>query len=123
MLSKKPKSIDEYMIDFPEEIQYKLEELREAIRKHAPEATELISYGIPTFKLGTNLVHFAAFKNHIGFYPGAGAITTFAKELKGYKTATGTVQFPLDKPLPLSLVSKIVKFRVKQNLEKMKKKK
>jgi len=86
--------------------------MRQTIQKAAPSATEAISYQIPTFKLSGNLVHFAAFKKHIGFYPGAAGIAAFQDELVGYKSAKGSVQFPLDKPLPLALVSKIVKFRV-----------
>jgi uncharacterized protein YdhG (YjbR/CyaY superfamily) len=112
------KNIDEYLFEFPEQVVIKLEKLRQAIKKAAPNATEAISYCIPTFKLEGNLVHFAGYKNHIGFYPGAGAIETFKTELASYNLAKGTVQFPLDKALPLTLVSKIVKFRVKQNLEK-----
>ena len=88
--------------------------MRLTIKKAAPKAKEAISYGIPAFALNGNLVWFAAFKNHIGFYPGAAAIATFTNELSAYKGAKGSVQFPLDEPLPLALVSWIVKFRVKQ---------
>lgn len=112
------KNIDEYLSQFPEDVLIKLEKLRQAIKKAAPAATEAISYGIPTFKLDGNLVHFAGYKNHIGFYPGAGAIETFRTELAAYNLSKGTAQFPLTKPLPLGLVSKIVKYRVKQNTEK-----
>lgn len=122
MMNKNVKDINTYMIDFPEEVQYMLQDIRETIAKAAPKAVEAISYGIPTFKLEGNLVHFAGYKNHIGFYPGAGAIETFKKDLAEYKLSKGTVQFPLDKPIPLGLVTKIVKFRVKQNLEKAKRK-
>ena len=117
------KNIDEYLFGFPEEVIVKLQKLRQAIQKAAPGATEAISYAIPTFKLEGNLVHFAGYKNHIGFYPGAEGITAFKKELSVYKGAKGSVQFPHELPLPLSLVTKIVKFRIKQNLEKMKAKK
>lgn len=113
-----PKNIDEYIAGFPPEIQEKLETIRATIRKAAPNAEEAISYMIPTFKLHGNLVHFAAYKNHIGFYPGAGGIAAFQEELAGYETSKGTVQFPLDKRLPLTLITKIVKFRVQQNLDK-----
>jgi uncharacterized protein YdhG (YjbR/CyaY superfamily) len=118
--SFKPQTIDEYISIFPEDVKAKLETLRATIRKAAPTAEEAISYMIPTFKLNGNLVHFAGYKSHIGFYPGAAGIASFEKELKGYETSKGTVQFPLDKPLPLKLVTTIVKFRVGQNLEKVK---
>lgn len=118
-----PKDIDEYISFFPKEIQVKLKEMRATIQKAAPKAEEAISYMIPTFRLHGNLVHFAAFKNHIGFYPGAAGIKAFQKEFKGYETSKGTVQFPLDKPLPLKLVTAITKFRVIQNTEKAEAKK
>jgi uncharacterized protein YdhG (YjbR/CyaY superfamily) len=111
-------SIDEYIGMFPKDIQSILEELRAAIKAAAPGAKEKISYQIPTFDLKGNLVHFAAFKNHIGFYPTPSGILAFKKELSVYESAKGSVQFPLDKPLPLKLVSRIVKFRVAENLEK-----
>src|SRR3989344_6589991 len=119
MLNTKYKTIDAFIRVFPKDIQGKLGLLRRAIRKAAPGASEAISYGIPTFKLGGNLVHFAAYKNHIGFYPGSAAIRMFKKEFAKYKTSKGTVQFPLDKPLPLALVAKIVKRRVKENQGKI----
>lgn len=112
-----PTNIDEYIAGFPPEIQEKLEKIRVTIRKAAPKAEEAISYMMPTFKLHGNLVHFAAFKNHIGFYPGTGGIAAFQDELAGYETSKGTVQFPLDTRLPLPLITKIVKFRVQQNLD------
>lgn len=115
-------NIDEYISGFPKEVQEILEKLRAAIKKAAPEAKETINYAIPTFTLEGNLVHFAAFKNHIGFYPAPSGIAAFKKELSVYEGAKGSVQFPMDKPLPLSLVTKIVKFRVKENLEKAKQK-
>ena len=113
MESIKAKNIDEYIAAFPGDVQNKLQQIRATIRKAAPDAEEAISYGIPTFKLKGNLVHFAAFKNHIGFYPAPRAIEVFKKELSAYKGGKGTVQFPIDKSLPLSLISRIVKFRVK----------
>jgi len=116
-------TIEEYIAGFPKEIQEILERLRVTIRKAAPVAEETINYGIPTFTLNGNLVHFAAAKNHIGFYPAPSGIEAFKEELSVYEGAKGSVKFPLDKPLPLSLVSKIVKFRVKENVEKAKAKK
>ena len=118
-----PKDIDEYISFFPKQIQVKLKEMRATIQKAAPKAEEAISYMIPTFRLHGNLVHFAAFKNHIGFYPGAAGIAAFQKEFTGYETSKGTVQFPLDKPLPLKLITAITKFRVIQNTEKAEAKK
>jgi uncharacterized protein YdhG (YjbR/CyaY superfamily) len=119
----KPQNIDEYIESFPKDTQTILQELRSVIRKAAPGAEEIINYGVPTFTLDGNLVHFAAYKNHIGFYPTPGGIEAFKKELSIYEGAKGSVQFPLDKPLPLALVTKIVKFRVKENAEKSKVKK
>ncbi|MDA4128928.1 MAG: DUF1801 domain-containing protein [Thaumarchaeota archaeon] len=117
-----PKDIDDYVNRFPKEVQQLLQKMRVTIGKAAPNAKETISYGIPAFTLDGYLVYFGAFKSHIGFYPGGGsAITAFKKELSAYKGAKGSVQFPFDKPLPLALVSRIVKFRVRQNLSKKKK--
>lgn len=113
-----PKNIDEYIAGFPEDVQKVLEKIRKTIRKAAPDAEEIINYGIPTFTLNGNLVHFAGFKNHIGFYPTPSGIEKFKNELSAYEGAKGSVQFPLDKPMPLGLISKIVKFRVKENLER-----
>lgn len=115
-------SIDEYIATFPKETQKLLKDLRAAIKTSAPNAEEKFSYGIPTFFLNGNLVHFAAFKTHIGFYPAPSGIEAFKEELSTYKQAKGSVQFPLDKPLPLKLVGKIVKFRVAENLKKTVKK-
>ena len=115
-------SIDTYIAQFPDDVQARLQQLRKTILKLAPGATEAMSYQIPTFKLNGNLVHFAAFKKHIGFYPGAAGIAAFQDELAGYKSAKGSVQFPLGQALPLDLVKKIVKFRVAQNLAAPKKK-
>ena len=117
------KNIDAYIADFPEDIQQKLEKMRATIKKAAPNAGEAIKYAMPTFTLDGNLVHFAAFKNHIGLYPGAAGIEAFKKELAAYETSKGAIRFPLDKPLPLALVSQIVKFRVMVTLEKAKAKK
>jgi len=112
------KTIDEYIAACPEFVQPILQKLRMTIHKAAPQAEEAIKYAIPTFVLHGNLVHFAAFKNHIGFYPAPSGIKAFKKELAAYKTSKGAIQFPIDKPLPLALISKIVKFRVKENLAK-----
>ncbi len=112
------KNIDEYILEFPESTQKKLSEVRSAIKEAAPDSTEAISYQIPTFKLNGNLVHFAGYKNHIGFYPGSQAIEEFKKDIEKYKWAKGTVQFPLENPLPIALIKKITKFRVAKNLKK-----
>lgn len=111
------KDIDAYIASFPEDVRAILEKVRATIRKAAPGAEETISYRIPTFTLNGNLVHFAAFKNHIGFYPGPTGIEAFKEDLSAYEGAKGSVRFPLDKPIPLGLISKIVKFRVKESLE------
>ena len=110
------KTIDEYIATFPNNVQSILQELRQVIRDSAPEAEEVISYQIPAFKLNGILVWFAAFKDHIGFYPKSSAIEAFKKELSGYDISKGTIRFPLDKPIPFELVRKIVKHRVKENL-------
>jgi uncharacterized protein YdhG (YjbR/CyaY superfamily) len=112
------KTIDEYIRLFPEDVQTTLKKMRTTIRQAAPEAQEAISYQIPTFQLNGNLVHFAAFKNHIGFYPTSSGIEAFKDELSPYKRAKGSVQFPIDRPVPYDLVKKIVFFRVKENLKK-----
>ncbi len=111
-------SIDEYIANCPKEVQKQMNEMRATIKASAPDATEKISYQIPTFYLKGNLVHFAVFKNHIGFYPTSSATQAFKKELSIYDGAKGTVRFPIDKPLPLKLISKIVKFRVAENLKR-----
>ena len=113
---KKFETIDEYIAEFPEDIQEILEKMRKVIHKAAPEAEEAISYGMPTFKLHGNLVHFAAYKNHIGFYPAPSGIEKFKEDISEYKSSKGAVQFPLDKPVPYDLVEKMVIFRVKENL-------
>lgn len=121
-LRKTPKNFDDYMDRFPREVQQRLRRMRLTIKRAAPRAQERISYGIPAFTLNGMLVWFAAFKNHVGFYPRTSAIFAFKKELSAYKGAKGSVQFPFDKPLPLSLISRIVRFRVKENLSKSRKK-
>lgn len=119
---KKQKAIDEYIKTFPEDIQIILEKIRKVIEDCAPRSEEAMKYGIPTFKLnGRNLVHFAAFNNHIGFFPTPSAIVTFKKELSGYKTSKGTIQFPLNKPVPFDLVKKITVFRTEEVMKKTKK--
>ena len=119
---KKPKSVDEYISWFPEEDQKLLEQVRTAIQEVAPEAEEVISYAMPGYKLNGQLVWFAGFKNHIGFYPrGSSAIRAFEKELTNYKTSKGAIQFTKDKPMPLALIKKMVKYRVKENLTRTKK--
>ena len=112
------RTIDEYIASFPNNIQDFLKTLRKTIKESAPMAKESINYGIPTFKLNGNLVHFAAFKNHIGFYPTPSAILVFKKELTPFKQAKGSIQFPIDTPLPLQLIKKIVQYRIKENLSK-----
>jgi uncharacterized protein YdhG (YjbR/CyaY superfamily) len=113
-------SIDEYIAAFPKDVQKTLHELRVTIKAAAPDAAETIRYGIPTFVLNGNLVHFAAYKKHIGFYPTSNGIRAFKKELLVHKISKGTIQFPIDKPLPLALIKKIVRFRVVENLKKNK---
>lgn len=121
----KPKDINEYIASFSPEVQKLLEQVRSTIQKAAPEAEEAISYAMPTFKLKGNLVHFAAFTNHIGFYALPSGNVAFQKELANYKTGKGSIQFPLSEPLPLDLITKIVKFRIEENIKKaeLKKKK
>lgn len=111
-----PKSIDEYIVQFPSDIQQILKTLRKVIKESAPEAKEKISWGMATFVLHGNLVHFAAYKNHIGFYPSPTGIDNFKEELLEYKSSKGAIQFPLTKPIPYELISKIVKFRVAENI-------
>jgi uncharacterized protein YdhG (YjbR/CyaY superfamily) len=114
--SSSSNSIDIYIAGFPIETQKMLKQFRAIIKKSARDAEEKMAYGIPTFALQGNLVHFAGYRNHIGFYPAPSGIAAFSKELAGYVTSKGAIQFPLDKPLPVSLISNIVKFRVKENL-------
>lgn len=114
--------INEYISEFPDEIKAVLEQIRETIQQAAPGAKEAIRYGMPTFVLNGNLVHFAAYKNHIGFYPAPSGIDEFIEELAVYRTGKGTIQFPINQPIPFNLVKKVVEFRVKENLEKQKRK-
>ncbi|OQX19651.1 MAG: hypothetical protein BWK76_03945 [Desulfobulbaceae bacterium A2] len=116
-----PRDIDGYIAGFPADVRKMLEQIRATIRDAAPEAVEAIKYSIPTFVLHGNLVHFAAFKNHIGFYPTPSGIEQFSDELAAYARAKGSVQFPLDQPMPLSLIRKIVTFRVREATAKRKK--
>ena len=124
MLSKKPADINEYIASFPESTQEVLEAVRETIRKAAPKAVEAISYAIPAFNLNnTYLVYFAGYKKHISIYPAPTAEASFKKDFSPYKISKGTVQFPLDKPIPHSLITKIVKFLIKKNAARVKAKK
>lgn len=118
MQTKDVQTIHEYIAKHPKSTQRLLKQMRSTIRALAPQATEVISYGIPTFKLNGNLVHFAGYKNHIGFYPGSAPLVAFKDDLKPYKTSKGSIQFPLDKPLPRQLIQRIVRFCVKRNTEK-----
>jgi uncharacterized protein YdhG (YjbR/CyaY superfamily) len=120
MKTKAAKNIDEYIADFPKETQAAMEKVRGAIRKAAPNAEEAIKYQIPTFVLNGNLIHFGGYKNHIGLYPGSKPVEEFKEQLSGYKLSKGTVQLPLDKPMPVGLISKITKSCVKRNQEKAK---
>ena len=120
MLHTPPTPITSYILQYPPEVQEKLNLMRDTILEIIPEAEEKIAYGIPTFYLKGNVVHFAGYKSHIGFYPGADGIATFAGELAAYKLSKGTVQFPLDQPLPLELVRRITTYRKEQNLAKKK---
>jgi uncharacterized protein YdhG (YjbR/CyaY superfamily) len=122
MAQSPPETFAEYAALYPKNVQTILRRMRNIIKEAAPEATEKISYGVPTFFLNGNLVHFGAFKSHIGFYPGPGAIALFAEDLAAYKSAKGSVQFPFDEPLPAAIVTRMVKFRVKENLAKKKRK-
>ena len=114
------KAVNDYIAGFPPDVQHKLTLLRNQIQELAPEASEKISYGMPTFYLHENLVHYAAYAKHIGFYPTPSGITHFEKELSPYKHAKGSVQFPLDQPLPKDLIERIVRFRVEEILKKKK---
>ena len=122
-MTNKPTSVDQYISSFPPNIQEILEQIRKTIKEAAPNVEEVISYQMPAYKLNGMLVYFAAFKKHIGFYPVSSAIAAFKQELSIYKGAKGSVQFPIDKPMPLELISRIVKFRVKESMEKVKAKK
>ena len=115
---KKSKDIDAYIKNFPKDVQLILEKIRTTIKKAAPKAEEAISYGIPTFRLNGNLVHFGGFKNHIGFFPTSSGVAKFKKELQSYKISKGTIQFSLNNPVPYQLIHKITKFRVSENTKK-----
>ena len=115
---KQFKTVDEYISSFPDSVQDALQQLRRTVTSAAPEAEEIMSYQIPTFKLNGNLVHFAAFKRHIGFYPTPSAIEAFREELAPYEVAKGSVRFPLNQPIPFNLVTRITEYRVRENLEK-----
>ena len=118
---KEVKTIDDYISMYPEDVRIKLEKLRKTIKEVAPQSEEAISYRMPTFKLNGNLVYFAAFKDHISFYPTPSGIEAFEKELSKYKCSKGTVLFPTDEPIPFDLIRKIVGYRMKENLGKKKK--
>lgn len=111
-------NIDEYISTFPEDVQEVLQEMRKTIQEAAPEAEETINYQIPTFKLHGNLVHFAGYKKHIGFYPTPSGVEQFKDELSAYESAKGSVKFPLDQPIPYDLIREITVFRVQENLKK-----
>ncbi|MBN1154394.1 DUF1801 domain-containing protein [candidate division KSB1 bacterium] len=117
-INSTPKTIDEYIAAFPQDVQDILKKIRSAIKSAAPQAEEKISYQMPTFFLKGNLVHFAAHKKHIGFYPTPSGIDEFIDELSAYAKSKGAVQFPLGKPIPYDLIAKIVRFRVGENLRK-----
>ena len=117
--SHKPETIDEYISLHPPKVQELLEKIRMVIKKAAPDAIEAIKYQIPTFVLNGNLVHFGAYKNHIGFYPAPSGITVFKQELSVYESGKGSIQFPLDKEIPFDMIGRIVQFRVQENLEKV----
>ncbi|WP_113662815.1 iron chaperone [Pedobacter nanyangensis] len=119
---EKHTSVDEYISSFPSETQKILQQLRDDLQQMVPNAKQKIGYGIPTFTLNGNLIHFAGYKNHIGLYPGSKAIEVFADRLKDYHTSKGTIQFPIDQPLPMILIKELVDFCVMQNLAKVKQK-
>lgn len=121
MATRKPTSIDDYIAGFPKQTQTVLNQVRETIRNAVPEAEETISYAIPAFNLNkTHLVYFAGYKHHISLYPAPKGDEAFEKEIAGYRSGKGTIQFPLDKPLPLALVKKIVRYNLKKNLKRQK---
>ena len=124
MISKTPNTVEEYILDFSDEVQSLLNQVRSTIKRGAPDAEESISYGMPAYKThGRPLVYFAAFKNHIGFYATPTGHSEFAKELSKYKQGKGSVQYPINQPMPLELIFQIVEFRVVENMEKAKAKK
>lgn len=113
-----PSPIDAYIAEYPVDVQQQLNSIRRTIQKEAPQALEVIKYGIPTYVLGENLVHFAAFQHHVGFYPTPSGIQAFQKEFSSYKSGRGSVQFPLDQPLPLELIRQVVRFRMNEIAER-----
>jgi uncharacterized protein YdhG (YjbR/CyaY superfamily) len=117
---KQYKNIDEYVENFSPEVQKTLQKLRKVIKENAKDSVEAIAYGMPTFRLNGNLVHFAAYEKHIGFYPAPSGINKFEKELKSFETSKGAIKFPIEKELPWDLIGKIVEFRVGENLQKKK---
>jgi uncharacterized protein YdhG (YjbR/CyaY superfamily) len=117
-MTENPVTIDEYIAGFSPDIQKTLNEIRKFIKEEAPEAAEKISYGMPTFYLNGNLVHFAAFKDHYGFFPSPSGIDEFEKELAPYRTGKGTLRFAMDKPLPYNILKKVIQFRINENLQK-----
>lgn len=118
MAENKPAHFEEYFAQFPKEVREILQKIRETIQAEAPDAHETISYGMPTFKMKKNLLHFAAYKNHIGFYPTPSGVKAYEDELVGYEYAKGSIKFPLTEPIPFDLIAKITRFRVKESLEK-----
>jgi uncharacterized protein YdhG (YjbR/CyaY superfamily) len=118
MVTNKAQDINAYIAGFPDEVQKALRKIRATVKKAAPRAEEAIKYDMPAFTYKGNLVYFAAFKKHIGFYSVPTGNKAFEKEFSGYKTGKGSIQFPLDKPMPLGLITRVVKFRIRQNLEK-----
>lgn len=116
--AKQPQTIDEYIADFPPDVQAKLQQIRATIRQTAPELRETIKYQMPTFMLNGNVVHFAAFKNHIGFYPTPSGTEQFQAELAPYKYSKGAIQFPLNEPIPFDLIARIVEFRVAEDRQR-----
>lgn len=119
MKDSSPKNIDEYIERYPKDIQSILQRIRATIKRAAPDAKEAISYQIPTFKLGGNLVHFAAFAKHISFFPTSSGVEKFEKDLGTYETSKGTIRFSLAKPIPYELIAKITKFRVEENIKRI----
>jgi uncharacterized protein YdhG (YjbR/CyaY superfamily) len=118
MKTATPRNIDEYIAGFPPQVQAYLQKIRAIVKQAAPDAEETMKYRIPTFVLGENLVHFAAFDNHLGFYPTPSAIEAFSSDLEGYESAKGSVQFPLKRPIPFALIRRMVQFRVRETREK-----
>ena len=121
-MKSKPKTVDEYIGGFPDDVAAMLQQLRQAIREEAPDAKEIISYQMPAFSLHGNLVYFAGYRNHVGFYPTSSGIATFRKELAPFETSRGTVRFPAGEPIPMELVRRIIRYRIKEDIRKHKEK-